>query len=63
MAKTKSALHKKVDAQNSSLKNLIERVAPEGKKYSRKQTDAKPSTPKKINKKYLSYEKPLLFSV
>lgn len=51
MAKTKSSLHKKVEEQNSSLKKLIERVAPERKKSSIKQNEAQTSTPKKINKK------------
>jgi hypothetical protein len=51
MAKSLPDLHKKVEKQNSSLKKLIERVVPERKKYSGKQTDTKPSASKKINKK------------
>jgi hypothetical protein len=51
MTKAKSNLHKKVEEQNSSLKQLIERVAPERKKNPRKQTDPETTIPKKINKK------------
>lgn len=51
MAKTKSDLRKKVEEQNSSLKKLIERVAPEKGKNSRKQANTQTPAPEKINKK------------
>jgi Na+-transporting methylmalonyl-CoA/oxaloacetate decarboxylase gamma subunit len=47
MAKPKSALHKKVEEQNSSLKQLIERVVPERKKYSPKRIEVQSLIPKK----------------